>query len=48
MKSLLVAAAAIGHYGDVTGSPLLPLLATLDTFSGTFDCGFRGRGPRIG
>jgi hypothetical protein len=45
VASFLIAAATAGCYGDMTKSPLLPLLATLNAFSSSFDGGFGERGP---
>jgi hypothetical protein len=40
----LVAATIASYYGDVMGSPLLPLLAALSSIPGAFDGGLGGCG----
>jgi hypothetical protein len=45
VTGFLIVITTAGCYGDAMGSPLLPLLTTLNAFSGTFDGGFGGRGP---
>jgi hypothetical protein len=40
ITGFITIAAATGHYGDATGSSLLPLLLTHNAFSGAFDGGF--------
>jgi hypothetical protein len=54
VDGFLVTSATAGHRGDMMGSPLLPLLAALKSFSCAFDYGFGrndpatvGRRPRI-
>jgi hypothetical protein len=43
--SFVITVAVASCYGDTWGSPLLPLIATINTFSRTFDSCFGGRGP---
>jgi hypothetical protein len=43
--SFLIVVAVASHYGNVMGSTLLPLLAALSAFPGTFDGGLGGCGP---
>jgi hypothetical protein len=44
VTGFLIIITTAGCYGDMMGSPLLPLLATHNAFSGTSDGGFSGRG----
>jgi hypothetical protein len=43
----LIVIAVAGLYGNVAGSVLLPLLAALSAFPGTFDSGLGGHGPAM-
>jgi hypothetical protein len=38
----LIAVAVVGHYGNTTGSALLPLFAALSAFPSAFDDGLGG------
>jgi hypothetical protein len=44
VTDFLVVNTVVGYYGNMTGSPLLPLLVALSTFSGALGGGLGGYG----